>query len=96
MQRAIALVCAIMLATSGLIALAHDHATGVVKERMVMMENMAKRMKAIRERIDRKRDLAAIKSDAEAIASQAPHLVHLFPPGSTMRPTDARACPTVA
>jgi len=69
---------------------AHDHATGVVKERMDMMEAMAKRLKAIRERIDAKRDLAAIKTDAEAIAAQAPHLVHLFPPGSTQRPTDAR------
>jgi cytochrome c556 len=56
-----------------------------------MMENMAKRMKAIRERIDRKRDLDAIKTDAEAVALQAPHLVHLFPPGSTQKPTDARS-----
>ena len=55
-----------------------------------MMEVMAKRLKAIRERIDGKRDLAAIKADAEAIASHAPHLVHLFPPGSTQKPTDAR------
>ena len=56
-----------------------------------MMEVMAKRMKAIRERIDGKRDLAAIKADAEAIASHAPHVVHLFPPGRTQRPTDAKA-----
>lgn len=56
-----------------------------------MMEDMAKRMKAIRDRIDRRRDLAAIKVDAEAIASQAPHLLHLFPQGSTQRPTDARS-----
>ena len=55
-----------------------------------MMEAMAKRMKAIRERIGGKRDLAAIKADAESIASYAPHIVHLFPPGSTQRPTDAR------
>ena len=80
-----------MLASSGISATAHDHATGVVKERMEMMESMAKRMKAIRDRIDRKRDLAGIKTEAEVIASQAPHLVHLFPPGSTQKPTDARA-----
>ena len=55
-----------------------------------MMEVMAKRMKAIRERIEGKRDLAAIKADAEVIASHAPHVVHLFPPGSTQRPTDAK------
>jgi cytochrome c556 len=58
---------------------------------MDMMEVLAKRMKAIRERIDGKRDLAAIKAEAEAIASSAPHVVHLFPPGSTQRPTDAKA-----
>ena len=56
-----------------------------------MMEAMAKRLKSIRERIGGKRDLAAIKADAEAIAEHAPHLVHLFPPGSTQKPTDARA-----
>jgi cytochrome c556 len=83
--------CVLVLANSSLITVAHDHATGVVRDRMEMMESMAKRMKAIRERIDRKGDLAAIKSDAEAIASQAPHLVHLFPPGSTQKPTDAKS-----
>ena len=72
-------------------AAAHEHATGVVKERMDLMENMAKRMKAIRERIDRKRDRAAIKADAAAIAEGAPHMLHLFPPGSTQKPTDAKA-----
>src|SRR5882757_6399691 len=84
-------LCTLAIALAGLPSAAHDHATGVVKERMDMMEAMGKRMKAIREHIDRKRDLAAIKTDAEAVASQAPHLVHLFPPGSTQKPTDARS-----
>jgi cytochrome c556 len=86
----IATLCALAIAATCLPSAAHDHATGVVKERMEMMEVMAKRMKAIRERIDGKRDLAAIKADAEAIAAHAPHVVHLFPPGSTQKPTDAR------
>lgn len=90
-----AAICALAIGaawlTSAAQSIAHVHATGVVKERMEMMEEMAKHMKAIRERIDGKRDLAAIKADAEAIASHAPHIVHLFPPGSTQRPTDARA-----
>jgi len=84
-------LCALAIAAACLPSAAHDHATGVVKERMDMMEAMAKRLKAIRERVDGKRDLAAIKADAEAIASHAPHLVRLFPPGSTQKPTDARA-----
>jgi cytochrome c556 len=83
-------VCALAIAAACLPSAAHDHAIGVVKERMEMMEVMAKRMKAIREQIEGKRDLAAIKADAEVIASHAPHVVHLFPPGSTQRPTDAK------
>ena len=71
-------------------AKSHDHATGVVKERMDMMEIMGQRMKAINERINGKRDLAAIKADAEVIASHAPHMLHLFPTGSTQPPTEAR------
>jgi len=69
----------------------HEHATGIVKERMDAMESMAKRMKAINARIKDKRELAAIKADAEAIASLAPHITHQFPPGSTQRPTQARS-----
>lgn len=90
MRQAVGAVCALAIAAACLPSAAHDHAAGVVKERMDMMEIMAKRMKAIRERIDAKRDLAAIKADAEAIAAHAPHIVHLFPPGSTQRPTDAK------
>jgi len=72
-------------------ARSHDHATGVVKERMDMMEEMAKRMKVIRARIDTKTSLSAIREDAGSIASHAPHLVHLFPPESTQKPTDAKS-----
>jgi cytochrome c556 len=70
---------------------AHDHATGVVKERMESMETMGKRLKVIRDRIKAKNDLAAIKADARAIKELAPHVTHLFPPGSTAAPTQARA-----
>lgn len=90
MRIAIRGFCALAIAAACLPSMAHDHATGVVEERMDMMEVMAKRLKVIRERIDSKRDLAAIKADAEAIASHAPHLAHLFPPGSMQKPTDAR------
>jgi cytochrome c556 len=70
---------------------AHEHATGVVKERMEMMQQVAKHWKSIRERIDAKRDLESIKADAEAIAAHAPHIAHLFPKGSTQKPSEARA-----
>jgi cytochrome c556 len=91
MRTAAGVLFALGIAAACLPSAAHDHATGVVKERMDMMESMNKQLKAIFERIDNKQNLAAIKADAEAIASHAPHLVHLFPPGSTQRPTDARS-----
>jgi cytochrome c556 len=69
---------------------AHEHATGVVRERMDMMEAMAKRIKSIGERIKTGRDLAAIKTDAQALQTLAPHMVHLFPPASSDPPTDAK------
>ena len=63
MLRAVGNTVTLAIAAACLPSAAHDHATGVVKERMDMMEVMAKRLKAIRERIDGKRDLAAIKVD---------------------------------
>jgi len=90
MRYAAAAFCALAIAAACMPSGAHDHATGVVKERMDMMEAMAKRMKAIRERIDGKRDLATVRTEAQAIASSAAHVVHLFPKGSTQRPTDAK------
>jgi cytochrome c556 len=71
-------------------AAAHEHATGVVKDRMDAMEEMAKHMKAIGERVKSKRDLATIKSEAHALQALAAHVTHLFPPGSTQPPTDAK------
>jgi cytochrome c556 len=69
----------------------HGHATGVVKERMVLMEELGKRMKAINTRIKDKQKLTAINDNARAIATSAGHIAHLFPPGSTQSPTEARA-----
>lgn len=82
----------VAIATTLMIAptLAHDHATGVVKERMDMMEAMDKSLNAIAGKLKSKRNLPAIKKDAEALRSHAPHLVHLFPPGSTQPPTEAK------
>ena len=71
-------------------ALAHDHATGVVKERMDMMEAMDKSLNAIGSKLKSKRNLPAIKKDAETLQAHAPHLVHLFPSGSTQPPTEAK------
>jgi len=84
-------VSVFVIAVSGTSALSHEHATGIVKERMEIMKSIAKGMKAISQRLKSKSDLAAIKVDAEAIAVQAPHIIDLFPKGSTQPPTEARA-----
>jgi cytochrome c556 len=86
--RAAAVVAFAVMGTAT--GVAHEHATGIVKERMDMMEAMAKRMKAINDRIRAKRDLAAIKTEALALQALAPHVTHLYPPGSTQAPTDAK------
>ena len=83
--------CALTIAIAAFPSAAHEHASGVVKERMDAMTDMAKRQKAISQRLKNKRDLAGIKADAEAIAAHAGHIAHLFPSGSTQSPTRARA-----
>src|SRR4051812_3624889 len=80
-----------ILGLSGSSVLSHEHATGIVKERMDLMEGIGKRMKAITGRIKNKRDLSAVKADASAIAASAAHIAHMFPRGSTQPPTEARA-----
>ena len=83
--------CALALPASSHEGKGHGHASGVVKERMGLMEDIGRRMKAINMRIRDKQKLGAIKDDARAIALSAAHLAHLFPPGSTQSPTEARA-----
>jgi len=83
-------LCTLAVVATALPSVAHDHATGVVKERMDAMTQMARRNKAISQHISDKRELASIKADAEAIAALASHIVHVFPAGSTQPPTQAR------
>jgi cytochrome c556 len=83
-----AAIAALALASA---AAAHEHATGIVKERMDAMENMDKSVKAIKERIRANRDLAAVKKEALSIQAHAAKMSSLFPAGSTQRPTDAMA-----
>lgn len=91
MKATITIPVALAIALTGAPLAAHDHASGVVKERMDAMTDMAKHQKAISQRLKSKRDLAKIKTDAEAIVAHAVHIAHLFPAGSTQSPTRARA-----
>lgn len=71
----------------------HDHSkvTGVVKQRMETMSEMAKRMKAIGRRLRAKEELASISKDAAAVRDLAAAMTPMFPPGSTQPPTEASA-----
>jgi len=69
---------------------AHEHATGVVKERMDAMESMAKAMKAITRRIRDNRDAERVKADARSIHALAGTMTSLFPPKSNQHPSEAR------
>jgi cytochrome c556 len=84
-------VCVVAFPASSHEGKGHAHATGVVKERMELMENIGKRMKTINVRIRDKQKPDAIVDEARAIARSAAHIAHLFPPGSTQPPTEARA-----
>ncbi len=83
----IAIVGALMAASVS----AHEHATGVVKERMDAMERMAKAMKGITQRIRDNRDVELIKADARSIHTLARTMTSMFPPRSNQRPSEARA-----
>jgi cytochrome c556 len=84
-------ICTITLPADSHDGAEHGHATGVVKERMMLMEEIGKRMKTINMRIKDKQQLSSIKDDARAIAASAAQITRLFPAGSNQHPTEARA-----
>jgi cytochrome c556 len=67
----------------------HDHATGVVKERMETMSAMDKRLKGLVQRV-RYKTFNTVADDARAINTLAAKIVTQFPPGSTQHPSAAR------
>jgi cytochrome c556 len=69
---------------------AHESATGITKERMDAMEDMAQAMKKITQAIKANRNLATIKGDARAIHDLAEKITSLFPPGSNQHPSGAK------
>jgi cytochrome c556 len=81
---AIAVSCA-ALAHEG-----HEHATGVVRERMELMTDMGKRLLAMSKRLRTNKEMERIASDARAIEELAGKITSQFPPGSTQSPTAAK------
>jgi cytochrome c556 len=68
----------------------HEHATGVVRERMELMTDMGKRMLATSKRLRANKDLEGVTNDARAIHELASKITPLFPVGSTQFPTAAK------
>ena len=82
---AIGLTAAVPLA-----ALAHEGATGVVKDRMDLMSAMGKELKSVGQKVSSNRNLASISDSAVKIKTMSENIPKLFPPGSLTKPTDAK------
>ena len=80
----------ISLSCSALAHEGHEHATGVVRERMELMTDMGQRLLAISKRLRANRDLDKISGDARAIHEMAGKIAAEFPPGSMQPPTAAK------
>jgi len=77
------------LLVSGNALLAHEGATGIVKQRMDEMEQIGRAVKRINDRLESKRGLADIARDAEEIRAAASRMPSLFPLGSRDGHSDA-------
>ena len=89
MKRSLCAFGAVLL-VSGSTVLAHEGATGIVKQRMDEMEQIGRTMKRINDRLKSKRGLAEIAQDAEEIRAAAGRIPSLFPKGSGGGHSDAR------
>jgi len=68
----------------------HEHATGVVRERMELMTDMGKRLLAMSKRLRASKELDRIGPDARAIQELAGRITSQFPSGSMQSPTAAK------
>lgn len=72
-------------------AVAHEGATGVVKQRMDQMKEMGQAARRINARLKDGRDPAGIQADAERIRSGAARMPPLFPAGTGGGHSEAKA-----
>lgn len=89
-MRRVPIVCAAIVAVPALV-FAHSGATGVVKERMELMDSIASQMKLVGEMIKGQRAFAADSAVAAAnmIAKHAAEMPEKFPEGSLDHPSEA-------
>jgi cytochrome c556 len=84
------LTIAVLLSFAAFAHEGHEHATGVVRERMELMTDMGQRLLAISKRLRANKDLDDIPADAHAMRDLAGRIISQFPPGSTQFPTAAK------
>jgi cytochrome c556 len=67
---------------------AHEGATGIIKQRMDAMEQLAQMIKSIEERAGRGGEFATIANDAASLKLLTAKMPEMFPPGSDQHPSD--------
>ena len=84
-------ILAIAIVTSPALVFAHSGATGVVKERMELMDSIASQMKLVGEMIKGDRTFAgdSVVTAANMIAEHADEMPEKFPEGSLDHPSEA-------
>lgn len=85
----VAAVCLVLALVVPVPSASHEHATGVVRERMEAMEKMGRTMKAITQRVKQNRQLEKIPAEARDIQAMAEKLTSWFPLGSDQHPSEA-------
>lgn len=87
----ISLLLLVLLALMSAQALAHKGATGVVKERMDMMDDIGDNMKGMKAMVQRKQpfDAAKMARHADSIRQASTHIKKVFPKGSLKHPSEA-------
>ena len=86
-KNAVIIALAVAAASAAVAHEGHEHATGVVRERMILMEKLGDRLLAITKRFRANKDLDKVTEDAKVIEQLASQVAAKFPPGSTQAPT---------
>ena len=91
MIRIYAAIAVLVVIGTGTAVLAHQGATGIVKERMDAMKDIADAMKAIGTmmKAETPLDHGVVAASARSIAAHAQEMPTLFPEGSTDHPSEA-------
>ena len=90
MKPSVIVAIGIVVSNAALAHEGHEHATGVVRERMELMTDMGKRLLAISKRLRANKELDSVLPDARAIKDASGKITAQFPPGSTQSPTAAK------